>query len=77
MLTGTPAGTQLGAPIKQTITPGEANTIVGTDATGNPIYASKTPSGTIQGVGVPTPIAPPNAPAGASYACYCATRSNR
>ena len=66
MLTGAPAGTQLGAPIKQTITPGEANQIVGTDAAGNPIYASKTPTGTIQGVGVPTPIAPPGAPAGAT-----------
>lgn len=64
-LTGTPAGTTLGTPIKQTITPGEANQIVGQDAAGNPIYASKTPSGTIQGVGVPTPIAPANAPQGA------------
>ena len=66
LLTGTPAGTKLGAPIQQTLTPGERNTIIGTDAAGNPIYASKGAGGNIQGVGVPTPIAPPNAPAGAT-----------
>ena len=66
LLTGAPAGTQLGAPIQQTVTPGERNQIIGTDAAGNPIYASKGASGNIQGVGVPTPIAPANAPAGAT-----------
>ena len=66
LLTGTPAGTQLGPSIQQTVAPGERNQIIGTDAAGNPIYASKGATGNIQGVGVPTPIAPPNAPAGAT-----------
>jgi hypothetical protein len=66
LLTGIDPTQAVGTPVAKTITPSEVNTVIGTDAAGNPIYAQKNPSGNIQGVGVPTPIAPANAPAGAT-----------